>query len=130
MALDEKHRSLFVAARRPATLLVFDMDSGREVARFPGPADSDDMWYDATRGRIYVPGGEGLIFVYQQADPDHYTVLAKVPSTIGGRTSAISDRSANTIAFFSPCPGAPIAAQSYGFTRLVTRWKYLEALSV
>jgi DNA-binding beta-propeller fold protein YncE len=88
MALDEKHRRLFVAARRPATLLVLDMDSGREVARLPGAADSDDMWYDATRSRIYVPGGEGLIFVYQQADADHYSLLAKVPSTIGARTSA------------------------------------------
>ena len=88
MALDEKHRRLFVAARRPAALLVLDMDTGREVARLTGAADSDDMWYDATRRRIYVPGGEGLIFVYQQTDADHYTLFAKVPSTIGGRTSA------------------------------------------
>jgi DNA-binding beta-propeller fold protein YncE len=88
MALDEKHRRLFVAARRPATLLVLDMDTGREVTRLPGAADSDDMWYDATRSRIYVPGGEGLIFVYQQMDADHYSLLAKVPSAIGARTSA------------------------------------------
>lgn len=64
MALDEKHRRLFVAARRPATLVVLDMDTGRQVATLPGAADSDDMWYDPTRRRIYVPGGEGLIFVY------------------------------------------------------------------
>lgn len=88
MALDEKHRRLFVSARRPATLLVLDMDTGREVMRLAGPADSDDMWYDATRSRIYVPGGEGLIFVYQQTDADHYFLLAKVPGTIGARTSA------------------------------------------
>ena len=88
MALDVKHRRLFVAARRPALLLVFNMDTGREIARLPGAADSDDMWYDETRKRIYVPGGEGLIFVYQQADADHYSLLAKVPSTIGARTSA------------------------------------------
>lgn len=88
MALDEKHRRLFVAARRPATLVVLDMDTGRQVATLPGAADSDDMWYDPTRRRIYVPGGEGLIFVYQQADADHYSLMAKVPSTIGARTSA------------------------------------------
>lgn len=88
MALDEKHRRLFVSARRPATLLVLDMDTAREIARLPGPADSDDMWYDATRSRIYIPGGEGLIFVYQQLDADHYSLLAKVPSAIGARTSA------------------------------------------
>ncbi len=88
MALDEKHRRLFVAARRPALLLVLDMDTGHEIARLPGAADSDDMWYDATRRRIYVPGGEGLIYVYQQNDADHYSLPAKVPSTIGARTSA------------------------------------------
>ena len=88
MALDEKHRRLFVAARRPALLLVLDMDTGREIARFPGAADSDDMWYDETRKRIYVPGGEGLIFVYQQTDANHYSLLAKVPAAIGARTSA------------------------------------------
>jgi hypothetical protein len=88
MALDEKHHRLFISARRPAMLLVLDMDTGHEIARLPGAADSDDMWYDATRRRIYVPGGEGLIYVYQQGDADHYSLLAKVPSSIGARTSA------------------------------------------
>ncbi len=88
MALDEKDRRLFVAARRPATLLVLDMDTGREVARLPGAADSDDMWYDPTRKRIYVPGGEGLIYVYQQTDANHYSLLTKEASAIGARTSA------------------------------------------
>lgn len=55
MALDEKERRVFVSTRRPGALLVLDMDTGREVARLPGAADSDDMWYDATRRRIYVP---------------------------------------------------------------------------
>jgi DNA-binding beta-propeller fold protein YncE len=88
MALDEQHHRLFVSTRRPAMLLVLDMGTGREVTRLPGAADSDDMWYDATRHRIYVPGGEGLIYVYQQADADHYSLIAKVPGTIGARTSA------------------------------------------
>jgi WD40 repeat protein len=88
MALDEKHHRLFISARRPAMLLVLDMDTGHEIARLPGAADSDDMWYDAPRRRIYVPGGEGLIYVYQQGDADLYSLLAKVPSSIGARTSA------------------------------------------
>jgi len=32
MALDEAHRRMFVAARKPARLLVLDMDTGKEVA--------------------------------------------------------------------------------------------------
>jgi DNA-binding beta-propeller fold protein YncE len=60
MVLDEKHRRLFVAARRPATLLVLDMDTGREVARLPGAADSDDMWYDQTRHPHLCPWWRGV----------------------------------------------------------------------
>jgi DNA-binding beta-propeller fold protein YncE len=88
MALDEEHHRLFVAARRPARLLVLDMDSGKVIASLPGAADTDDMAYDATRKRIYVPSGEGFIFVYQQIDPDRYERIAKIPSAIGARTSA------------------------------------------
>ena len=88
MALDEAHNRLFIAARRPARLLVLDAESGKLVASLPGAADTDDMWYDATRRRIYVPSGEGFIFVYQQVDADHYQRIAKIPSAIGARTSA------------------------------------------
>jgi len=87
MALDEEHHRLFVAARRPARLLVLDTDSGKLIASLPGAADTDDMAYDATRRRIYIPSGEGFIFVYQQIDPDRYERIAKIPSAIGARTS-------------------------------------------
>jgi hypothetical protein len=88
MALDEEHHRLFVAARRPARLLVLNTDSGKVIASLPGAADSDDMAYDATRKRIYVPSAEGFIFVYQQIDADRYERIAKIPSAIGARTSA------------------------------------------
>ena len=88
MALDEAHHRMFVAARRPARLLVLDMDTGKVVASLPGAADSDDMSFDRTRKRIYIPSGEGFIFVYQQIDPDRYERIAKIPTAIGARTSA------------------------------------------
>jgi hypothetical protein len=88
MALDEEHHRLFVSARRPARLLVLDTDSGKVLASLPGASDTDDMAYDATRKRIYVPSGEGFIFVYQQVDADHYERIAKIPSEVGARTSA------------------------------------------
>jgi len=87
MALDEPHHRIFVAARRPARLLVLDMDSGKVIENLPGASDSDDMWYDPTRKRIYVPSGEGFIFVFQQIDADHYARIGKIPSAIGARTS-------------------------------------------
>ena len=88
MALDEAHRRLFVGARRPARLLVLDMDTGKEIASLPGAADTDDMSYDAERKRIYLTSGEGYIFVYQQLDANRYERIAKIPTAIGARTSA------------------------------------------
>jgi DNA-binding beta-propeller fold protein YncE len=88
MTLDVFNKRVFVAARRPARLLVLDMDSGKQIASLPGAADTDDMWYDRTRRRIYVPSGEGFIFVYQQIDSDHYERIAKIPTATGARTSA------------------------------------------
>lgn len=92
MALDEPHRRMFVAARKPARLLVLDMDTGKEIASLPGAIDTDDMSFDADRKRIYVTSGEGYIFVYQQIDSDRYQRIAKIPTAIGARTSAYTGR--------------------------------------
>ena len=56
------------------------------VASVPCVNDSDDLYYDAGRKRIYIPGGEGFITIIQQSDPDHYQPLAKIPTTVGART--------------------------------------------
>ena len=87
MALDEEHHRLFVATHQPARLAIFDTNSGRQIAALPCVQDADDVYYDSGRKRIYVPGGEGYISVFQQSDADHYRLLAKVTSTLGGRTA-------------------------------------------
>ncbi|PWB42987.1 MAG: hypothetical protein C3F12_13895 [Candidatus Methylomirabilota bacterium] len=87
MALDEPHHRLFVGCRRPATLLVFDTESGKTVARLDSTADADDIFYDAARGRIYLSGGEGFIEVFEQADADHYRRVTTIPTAPGARTS-------------------------------------------
>lgn len=104
MALDEEHRRLFVAARKPARLLVLDMDTGKEVASLPGAIDTDDMSYDPDRKRIYVTSGEGFIFVYQQIDPDRYQRIAKIPTTIGARTSAYTGQVGKHNSFYLAVP--------------------------
>ena len=65
MALDETNHRLFVATRVPPRLAVFDSNSGHQVAALPTVQDSDDLYYDSARKRVYVCGGEGLISVHQ-----------------------------------------------------------------
>ena len=86
MALDEADHRLFVVTRKPAQLVALDSESGATVASIPCVNDADDLYYDAGRKRIYVPGGEGFISVIQQNDADHYQPLAKIPTTVGART--------------------------------------------
>jgi DNA-binding beta-propeller fold protein YncE len=87
MALDEQDHRLFVVTHEPARLAVFDTDTGHLIAALPCVQDADDVYYDSGRKRIYIPGGEGYISVFQQNDADHYVLLAKVPSSLGGRSA-------------------------------------------
>ena len=87
MALDEPDHRLFVATRTPPRLAVFNTSSGQLVAELPTVQDSDDLYYDSARKRLYVSGGEGYISVYRQDDADHYRILAKVQTAIGARTA-------------------------------------------
>jgi DNA-binding beta-propeller fold protein YncE len=87
MALDEADHRLFVGTHQPPRVAVFDTTSGKMIAALPSVQDTDDLYYDAAFKRIYMPGGEGFIYVFQMNDPDHYSLLAKVPTAIGARTA-------------------------------------------
>jgi len=87
MALDEADHRLFVGTHVPPRLAMFDTNSGRMVAALPSVQDSDDLYYDADRKRVYMPGGEGFIYVFQMTDSDHYRLLAKIPTAIGAKTA-------------------------------------------
>jgi YVTN family beta-propeller protein len=87
MALDEADHRLFVGMHEPACLAVFDTASGRMIVSVPSVQDADDLYYDAVRKRIYMPGGEGFIYAFAQTDPDHYQLLAKIPTALGARTA-------------------------------------------
>ncbi len=87
MALDEADHRLFIVTRTPPRLAVLDTNSGKVVAALPCVADVDDVYYDSNRKRVYIPGGQGRIDIFQQKDPDHFELLAKVPTVIGARTA-------------------------------------------
>jgi hypothetical protein len=86
MALDEGNHRLFVGCRHPAKLLVYDTTNGRFVTSADIVGDTDDLFYDAARQRIYVTGGEGFITVLEQQDADHLRLLQKLTTAPGART--------------------------------------------
>ena len=89
VALDEANRRLLIVCRKPGTLVVMNADTGSVVASLPAAGRSDDIAFDRKAHRIYVPGGEGYISVFEQKDADHYEALAKVPSAPGAKTALL-----------------------------------------
>jgi DNA-binding beta-propeller fold protein YncE len=88
MSLDEGHHRLFVGCRMPARLVVFDTESGKIVASPATVEHTDDLFFDASNGRIYVLG-EGFIDVWRQKDPDHYDRIGRVPTPADARTGLL-----------------------------------------
>ncbi|MDB6169057.1 MAG: hypothetical protein JWM88_1921 [Verrucomicrobia bacterium] len=86
VTLDEASNRAFVGSRKPPFFLVYDLTTGKEVARIPVHGNTDDFHYDAKRKRIYASCGEGFIDVYTQIDPDHYALKESVKTAPLGRT--------------------------------------------
>ncbi|MFC3651390.1 hypothetical protein ACFONN_07555 [Dyella humi] len=89
MGLDEADHRLFVGTRNPSKLIVLDTDTGKSVASLDAPATSDGLFYDNVHKRIYIPGGDGYLGVFQQNDADHYTELARVASAKGAKSGML-----------------------------------------
>ena len=87
MALDEANHRIFVGCRRPAKALVYDTTSGKEVGSFDIVGDTDDLFYDAGRKRLYVAGGEGFIDVVQDQGAKGFARVGRIATAAGARTA-------------------------------------------
>jgi hypothetical protein len=90
MALDEPAQRLFVGCRNPARLVVLDTATGKPAADLEISGDTDDLFFDARRQRIYVSCGEGWLDVIQRKEGDHYERVGRLPTRAGARTSYFS----------------------------------------
>jgi DNA-binding beta-propeller fold protein YncE len=94
MALDEENHRIFIGCRRPAKALVFDTNTGKEIASFDIVGDTDDVFYDTQRKRLYVSGGEGFVDVVQDQGGNRFSRIAHIPTAAGARTSLyVADQS-------------------------------------
>lgn len=84
MALDLEGRRLFVGARSPAVLIVFDLDSGRVVTRLAIGGDTDDLYFDPRRKRLYAICG-----VILQESPDTYRLEESFDTAPRARTGLL-----------------------------------------
>jgi YVTN family beta-propeller protein len=86
MSLDESGHRLFVGVRQPARLVVFDTVSNKQIAAVPCVGDTDDLFYDAWRDRVYVIGGEGFVDTFDANPSGQYARIGRLATRPGART--------------------------------------------
>jgi DNA-binding beta-propeller fold protein YncE len=89
VAMDEPHHRLFVGCRKPGMVVVMNSDTGAVTNSVPSPLRSDQILFDQTANRLYSPGGEGNVALYDTSDPDHLKTIAKVPTAPGAKTGIL-----------------------------------------
>jgi DNA-binding beta-propeller fold protein YncE len=114
MALDEAGRRLFVGARRPAVLLVYDTTTGRVVAKLPIGEDTDDIFFDSARKRVYVICGGGRVDIFSQDAPDKYSLSASVQTAPRARTGFFDRRTGKLYVAAPAMGGSPARILVYG----------------
>jgi YVTN family beta-propeller protein len=86
MAIDPVRRQVLVVFRAPAQLGAFSMTDGRPITRTQTCGDSDDLFIDAKRARVYVSCGAGFLDVLEAKEAS-YRRIARIPTVSGARTS-------------------------------------------
>ncbi len=86
---DPAQHRLYVVCRAPGMVVVMNSDTGAVVNTQPAPLRADEVQYDAASHRLYVPGGEGYMGIYDTLDPNHLKQIEKVTTARGAKTALL-----------------------------------------
>jgi len=97
------------------TSVVVDASTGKVVATLANGDGVDALGWDASEKLIYIPAGrDGNVTVVHQDSPDQYTVVATVPTMLGGKTIGVDPVKHIAYVFApeygpapAPAPGSP-----------------------
>ncbi|MBS0486361.1 MAG: YncE family protein [Proteobacteria bacterium] len=89
LAIDVAHHRLFSVCQN-RNMAVTDAQSGKSVASVAIGEGPDAAGFDPTRNLVYSSNGhDGTLTVAHEDDPDHYSVIANVPTQESARTMAL-----------------------------------------
>ena len=108
MALDESSGRVFVAFRNPPQLSVFSARDGSPIAAVGACGDTDDLFFDAKRQRVYLSCGDGYLDVFE-AQGDAYRRSAHIPTISGARTALFVPELDRLFVAARANPGEPAA---------------------
>ena len=106
IAMDRTSDRIFAGCGN--TSVVVDATTGKVVAQIPNGEGVDGLAWDQSQKLMYIPGGRsGDVTVVHEDSPDHYTVVAKVPTMPGARTITVNPATHVAYVFtpeFGPAP--------------------------
>ena len=85
LALDVEKSRVMSVFRRPAHLQIFEMGAGHTASGVEVCSDSDDVFFDAKRHRVYVICGEGVIDTLDAAGAT-FSRIGRLQTSSGSRT--------------------------------------------
>jgi DNA-binding beta-propeller fold protein YncE len=85
LAIDADRQQVLAMFRHPARLAAFNL-GGEMTQAVAACGDSDDLFVDAKRSRIYISCGEGFLDVFA-ARTDGFIKVAQLATAAGARTS-------------------------------------------
>jgi len=96
LGFDPEHHRLFIGSRvkpghlyKPGKMVVMDSETGKVIQAIDSEGGVDEIEYDAPSRRIYFTGTTGGVDVFKQVDPDHYQLLADIPTSPIAKTSLL-----------------------------------------
>ncbi|MGA9336018.1 MAG: YncE family protein [Rudaea sp.] len=115
LAIDAAHHRLFSVCQNKI-MAVTDSTNGKAVASIPIGEGPDAARFDARRELVFSSNGRsGTLTVVREDDPDHYRVLAEIPTQTSARTMALDEVNGHLFlpaADFGPRP-KPTATQPH-----------------
>jgi len=89
VAFDPAQHRLYVVCRDPGMVVAMNSDTGTVVGTQPAPLRADEVQYDSEKHRLFVPGGEGYMGLYDTSDANHLKLIEKVPTAPGAKTGLL-----------------------------------------
>lgn len=102
VAMDEQQHRLYVVCRKPGMVVVLDSDTGKVITTQPAPFHADDVMLDKVAHRLYVPGVDGFLGIYDTSDRDHLQLTSRIRTALGGKTGLLMSQQKRLVIVASP----------------------------
>ena len=89
--LDAEHHRLFIGGRNKL-LAIMNVDTGKVVQTFPIGAGVDTNIFEPSTGMLFVAAREGMLHVFHEDSPDHFSVVETVKTEFGARNMALDPK--------------------------------------